>query len=112
MREAFHPVRVAPRSAAELEEIEAALLREGVYRVYGYDFRGYVRSTILKRVRARARDEAVPTISALQEKLLRDPAALRRFVTAVAQHPTRLFRKPSVYRAFRQRVAPLLRERS
>ncbi|HET9298648.1 MAG TPA: CheR family methyltransferase [Candidatus Polarisedimenticolaceae bacterium] len=105
-------MRAATRSAADLEEVEAALLLEGVYRVYGYDFRDYVRSTVLKRIRACAREERVPTVSALQERLLRDPLAVRRFVSAMALHPTGLFRKPAVYKAFRSRVAPLLRERS
>ena len=48
------------------------------------------------------------TISGLQERVLHDPEALARFVLTMSSGYGRLFYDPSFFRAFRQRVAPML----
>jgi chemotaxis protein methyltransferase CheR len=103
--------RLLQRSATDLEEVEVSLLLEGIYRVYGFDFRDYVRSTLRRRIRTCLKDEGLRTVSSLQERLLRDARSLHRFVRTVASNSTSLFWNPASYRAFRSRVVPDLRQR-
>ena len=93
----------------ELEEIEIALLLEGVYRYYGFDFRDYSRASLRRRIWSVARAEGLATISALQDRVLHDRVALERFLLAISVNVTAMFRDPSFYLAFRSRVVPLLR---
>ena len=94
---------------AGLEDVEVALLLEGVYRHYGYDFRDYAYPSIRRRVRQAMTDEAVATVSALQERVLHDPQCLQRLVVALSVNVTSMFRDPAFYKALRERVVPLLR---
>src|SRR4051794_4649263 len=55
------------------------------------------------------RDEGTPTLSALQDKVLHDPDAMERLLVALSISVTAMFRDPSFYRAFREKVVPLLR---
>lgn len=93
----------------ELEEVEISLLLEGLYRVYGFDFREYARSSLKRRILELMRAEKLETISALQNRILHDPACLDRFLLGLAVHATSMFRDPSFYLTFRKKVVPLLR---
>ena len=92
-----------------LEQVEIGLLLEGIYQHYGFDFRGYAISSIRRRLWRRAYSERVETISALQEKVLHDPDAMERLLHDLSINVTSMFRDPTFYVAFRQKVVPLLR---
>ena len=91
------------------EDIEVALLLEGIYRRYGFDFRDYAPATLKRRVLHCLREENLRTISSLQERILRDERALERFVSCLAVNVTEMFRDPEFYRALREEVVPVLR---
>ena len=55
----------------QLEAIEVDLLLTAVAKRYGYDFRGYARPSMIRRIRRALQLEGAPTLSALQERLLR-----------------------------------------
>lgn len=93
----------------ELEAIETQLLLEGVFRCYGFDFRNYAPASIKRRIWNAVHAENLTTISGLQEKVLHDPSCLDRFLLALSVNVTAMFRDPSFYCAFRQKVLPLLR---
>ena len=92
-----------------LEEIEIALLLEGVYRQYGYDFREYSRASVKRGVWRSIQREQLRTISGFQEKVLHDPDCMARFVLALSTNVTAMFRDVDFYLAFREKVVPLLR---
>jgi chemotaxis protein methyltransferase CheR len=48
----------------QTEALEVELLLAGVAKRYGYDFRGYARSSLMRRIRQAVRREEVPTVSA------------------------------------------------
>lgn len=96
-------------SLRKLEALEIHLLLTGVAERYGYDFRGYAPGSLTRRIRSAVAREGVPTISALQERVLRDPVSLGRMVETVSVHTTAMFRDPEFYRVLRQEVVPLLR---
>jgi chemotaxis protein methyltransferase CheR len=98
-----------PPARDDLEEIEFALLLEGVFRKYGFDFRAYAPASLRRRVWRRVYAEGLATISALQNKLLHDPACMERLLLDLSINVTAMFRDPSFYVAFREKVVPLLR---
>jgi chemotaxis protein methyltransferase CheR len=93
----------------QLEEIELQLLLEGIYERYGYDFREYALSSLKRRIAKFMRDERRRTISGLQERVLRNPKVMARFLNTISIDVTAMFRDPQFYRVFRQKVVPLLR---
>jgi chemotaxis protein methyltransferase CheR len=97
----------APRQ--DVESIELGVLLDAVFRRYGFDFREYARASLRRRIWRRVRLEKLTSISALQEKLLRDPACMERLLVDLSINVTAMFRDPSFYRAVRARVVPLLR---
>jgi chemotaxis protein methyltransferase CheR len=100
---------VGAGGGGELERIEIDLLLEGVYRHYGIDFRGYAIASLKRRLARRMREEGVATLSALQDKVLHDPSAMERLMVALSISVTAMFRDPTFYKAFREKVVPLLR---
>jgi chemotaxis protein methyltransferase CheR len=93
----------------ELERIEIALLLEGIYRQYGFDFRSYAYSSIRRRIWKRIQAERLATVSALQERVLHDRAVMERLLLDLSVNVTAMFRDPEFYVAFRREVVPLLR---
>ena len=93
----------------DLEKIEITLLLEAIYRQYGFDFRAYAFASLRRRVWKRIQIEALPTISALQERILHDRAVMERLLLDLSINVTAMFRDPDFYVAFRQHVVPLLR---
>jgi chemotaxis protein methyltransferase CheR len=98
-----------PPARHDLEEIELSLLLEGVYRQYGFDFREYAPASLRRRVWRRIHAEGLTTVSALQDKLLHDPACMERLLLDLSISVTAMFRDPSFYAAFRSKVVPALR---
>ncbi|MDR7079644.1 chemotaxis protein methyltransferase CheR [Neobacillus niacini] len=94
----------------ELQEIEIKLLLEGLYQMYGYDFRSYVRGSIGRRILNRMKAERLPTITALLEKVFHEPGVLERLLNDFSIRMTEMYRDPSFFAAFRNEVVPLLRE--
>jgi chemotaxis protein methyltransferase CheR len=93
----------------DVDEIELSLLLEGVYRRYGFDFREYAPASLRRRVWRRVHAEGLTTLSALQDRLLHDPSCMERLLLDLSINVTAMFRDPSFYVAFRQKVVPLLR---
>ena len=98
-----------PAPGEDVEALELELFLEGVFRRYGYDFRGYARSSLRRRLRGVMRTEAVPTISALQDRVLHDAAAWDRCVQGISVNVSAMFRDPAFFRTFRTIAVPILR---
>ncbi len=95
--------------SSTLERMELELLFEAVYRQYGYDFRSYAVSSLRRRVKKRMEAEQIQTITGLQEKVLHDPPVMERLLRDLSINVTSMFRDPSFFLAFREKVVPLLR---
>jgi chemotaxis protein methyltransferase CheR len=94
---------------SDLERLEIELLLEGVYRHYGFDFRSYAYASIRRRLWKRVEGEGLRTISELQARILHDPDAMERLLLDLSVNVTAMFRDPSFYKEFRERIVPLLR---
>jgi chemotaxis protein methyltransferase CheR len=93
----------------DLERIEIELLLEGIFQRYGFDFRDYAHSSLRRRIWKRIEAERLTTVSALQARVLHDPAALDRMLLDLSVNVTAMFRDPQFYKAFREKVVPMLR---
>jgi chemotaxis protein methyltransferase CheR len=94
---------------AAISVIEVQLLLEAVYLTTRNDFRSHPLPLLRRRILERVRAEGLATISALQERVLHDPEALKRLVAAFAISPSTPFRDPEFFLALRQYVLPALR---
>jgi chemotaxis protein methyltransferase CheR len=93
----------------ELEKLEVRLLTEGVFEHYGFDFRDYSYPSLRRRIWKRVYAEGLATVSALTNRVLHEPPAMERLLLDLSINVTAMFRDPTFYVAFRQKVVPLLR---
>lgn len=102
---------IKPAAAADddLESLELDLFLEGAYRRYGYDFRGYARASLRRRLAAIMRAEKVETLSALQDRVLHDRAVWERCLQGISVNVSAMFRDPTFFLTFREQAVPLLR---
>jgi chemotaxis protein methyltransferase CheR len=91
------------------DALELELLLEGIFRLYGYDFRDYARTSIRRRVGNIMRAEGVQTISALQGRVLHDRDCWERFLAGLSVSVSAMFRDPAFFQAFRSHAVPVLR---
>jgi chemotaxis protein methyltransferase CheR len=97
------------RASDDLERIEVQVLLEAIYQHYGFDFRGYALGSLKRRLWRRAYAEKVETMSALQDRVLHDPAVMERLLLDLSINVTSMFRDPTFFGALREKVVPLLR---
>jgi chemotaxis protein methyltransferase CheR len=110
-KRATPPAGVSPTYAGvpPLERLEMELLLEAIYRHYGYDFRSYAPSSLRRRLKKRLEAESLPTFSALQDRVLHDPAAMEGLLRDMSVNVTGMFRDPSFFLAVREKIVPILR---
>lgn len=104
------PQAQAMRGAEALEVIEMPLLLQAIFQRYGYDFRDYAPASLKRRIQHAMALCAAPTMSAFQDRLLREPASMAAFLDVVSVDVTTMFRDPGFYRVLRERVLPPLRQ--
>jgi chemotaxis protein methyltransferase CheR len=93
----------------ELEQLELELLLEAIHQRYGYDFRGYARASLRRRLWRRADLEGLRSLSGLQERVLHEPQVMQRLLGDLSVNVTAMFRDPGFHAAVRERVLPALR---
>lgn len=88
------------------EEVE--ILINDVLDQYGYDFTGYSRASLKRRlVRIYALDKHV-SFAEYRYKVVNDPIYFKRFVEQITVNVTEMFRDPGFYKALRNKVLPNL----
>ncbi|MDR7073418.1 CheR family methyltransferase [Fictibacillus barbaricus] len=92
------------------DNIEIDLLLEGLYRMSGFDFRQYMRSSIVRRIQNRMKLENIETISRVLERIIHEPEFLTKILNDLSINVTEMFRNPEFFKAFRERVVPQLRD--
>lgn len=110
----FHKEEIAAYLAAGLlqdegEPGEALISRflEAVFVRYGYDFRGYQRSTVHRRL-ARLISERPGGFFPLLRDTLTDNEAFERFFLELSINVTEFFRNPELFAVLREKVLPYL----
>jgi chemotaxis protein methyltransferase CheR len=93
----------------EIEQIGLDLLVEAIHRRYGYDFRGYARASLKRRVEHFMAKTGVPSIAALIPVVLEDEAEFEALLFTISITTTEMFRDPWFFQALREKVLPFLR---
>lgn len=89
--------------------LEIELLLDALYRAHEYDFRGYARPSLTRRL-AQAREHfGCRSYSQLQDLLLHEPTALPTLLGYLTVQVSEMFRDPGYFRALRQEVVPHLK---
>lgn len=96
-------------TALATEELETDLLLEALLQRYGYDFRSYDRPALKRKLHAAMQGHALATISALQDRVLHDPAIGAALLRALSVQPSSLFDDPPAARQLRIVLAACLR---
>jgi chemotaxis protein methyltransferase CheR len=89
-------------------EIELRLLMEAIYLKYSYDFRDYTGASQKRRVLHALGQLGLPSISALQERVLRDAAVFAQLLQYLTIPVSEMFRDPAYFLALRRQVVPVL----
>ncbi|MBB3180771.1 chemotaxis protein methyltransferase CheR [Variovorax sp. Sphag1AA] len=89
-------------------DIELRLLMEAIFLKYSYDFRNYTGASQKRRVLYALDQLDLPSISALQDKVLREPATFARLLQFLTIPVSEMFRDPHYFLALRRQVAPHL----
>ncbi|MDE1992186.1 MAG: protein-glutamate O-methyltransferase CheR, partial [Rhizobiaceae bacterium] len=89
MTESFVPEKI--------EDIEIRLLLEALYHRYHYDFRNYAFASIKRRLKQAREQLGFTTFSAMQEKMLHDPAMLPRLLGYLTVQVSEMFRDPTYF---------------
>lgn len=96
-------------ASAPHEEIELDLLLEAIWRHYHYDFRGYSRGSLHRRMTRAQQHFGCESLSHLQHRILREPAAFNDLMSFLTIQVSEMFRDPAYFRALREKVIPHLR---
>ena len=91
-----------------IEDIEADLLLAALHQRYGYDFSGYARASLLRRLRQMVDYFGVDCISRLTPTLLHDERVAQAIVNYISVPVSEFFRDPEVWKYLREAIAPQL----
>lgn len=87
-------------------ELEQLLLDISVH--HGYDFTGYSRASLTRRVEGFYIKEKFKSFRDLKAKLLQNSPYFIHFVEEVTVNVTEMFRDPNFYRSLREKILPVL----
>lgn len=93
-----------------VENMEIDLLLEAIYRLSGFDFRKYMRSSIIRRIQNRMRMERLPSVTRMLEKVVHEKGFLEKVLNDFSINVTEMFRDPTFFKAFRDQVVPELKK--
>lgn len=93
----------------ELSDLEIKLLMEGIYHVYGYDFREYSEASLRRRLTQWLSGSGFATFSLAQSELLRDRALFDSLLRGITVNVSEMFRDPAFFKAVREHVVPYLK---
>ncbi len=92
-----------------IDAIELDLLLEAIHRRYHYDFRAYSRASLRRRADIARQTLGCATLSALQERILREPNLLPVLIDCMTVQVSEMFRDPAYFRAIREQIVPHLK---
>ncbi|MFG1461818.1 CheR family methyltransferase [Xanthobacter sp. DSM 24535] len=97
-----------PEPPAELEAIEVDLFVEAMRRRHGYDFSGYGKASLTRRIRNLVTTFGTGTISRLTDAILHEPARLPQVISGLSVPVSEFFRDAASFGRLRTEVFPAL----
>ncbi|NTV13590.1 MAG: protein-glutamate O-methyltransferase CheR [Desulfobulbaceae bacterium] len=93
----------------DIEDIEIRLLVEGIFQVYGYDFREYGEASLKRRLTQWLQKSGCANFSAVQAVVLHDRAAFSSLLEGITVNVSEMFRDPQFFKDLREKVVPHLK---
>ena len=93
----------------EIESLEIKLLLDAIFLRYGYDFRGYAKSSMRRRIIQFMQASGAASISEMIPCVIHDPAYFEKMAMEFSITVTEMFRDPSTFLSLRQNVLPFLK---
>ena len=90
------------------EKAEAERLITSIAKVYGYDFSGYSRASLYRRIDRFLVIKHLHTIDELEDKLLASSELFEHFLQEMTVNVTEMFRDPTFFWTLRKKVLPIL----
>lgn len=94
--------------AQALETLELDLFVTALNRRYGYDFSGYSRASLTRRVRNLVTRFGAGSVTGLIERVLHQPDRLTEVISGLSVPVSEFFRDPHTFRALKEKVFPIL----
>ncbi len=95
-------------SLIELENTELRYFLKGIEKRYGYDFMGYSKSSLKRRIQRYLVQTQTKTLNELLPVLLKSDTAFVDFLQNVTVNITEMFRDPWFYKSLREKILPSL----
>jgi chemotaxis protein methyltransferase CheR len=92
----------------DVEDIEIQLFVRAMQLRHGYDFSEYAPASLKRRVQQLVRTHDTGTISELNRRVLHEAGFMARVIEGLSVPVSEMFRDPSVFRALRDKVFPVL----
>ena len=93
----------------DVENLEIDLLLEGIRDCYGYDFRGYARASLKRRLIHRMQQMSLNHLSEMIPRILYNRELLGQLLKDMSITVTEMFRDPPFFRAVRETIVPVLK---
>lgn len=93
----------------DIEDLEVGLVLEAIFRRYGYDFRGYAREVMRRRLVMAQLKARASSLGELQHRLLVDEEVFQSVLAQLTVRVSDIFRDPDFWGALRLKVIPALR---
>lgn len=91
------------------DEAELDALLAVIYEHYHYDFRGYARASLRRRVTAAMGRLGAESVTEVKRRISDDPRAFAELLPWFTVQLSDLFRDPAYFRFFREQIVPVLR---
>jgi len=95
-------------SNIKINDEELDLLLDDMLRVYGYDFTGYSRASLRRRIQRVIINDKVPSFAELRYKVNHDSHYFSHSVEEISVNVTEMLRDPGFYRVIIEKVIPVL----
>ncbi|PVY41369.1 CheR family methyltransferase [Pontibacter virosus] len=92
----------------ELFELEVEALIREIHTAYGYDFSGYARASVYRRIKRFLGQKHLQSIEDLRKFLFTDSFFFENFLQEITVNVTEMFRDPTFYKSLRENVLPIL----
>lgn len=89
-------------------EDEVEVLISEIYSRFGYDFKGYARASVKRRIHRYLSNKNLRDITELKEDIFKDNYRFELFVQEITVNVTEMFRDPSFFLSLRKNVFPIL----
>ncbi|MCP2044852.1 protein-glutamate O-methyltransferase CheR [Pontibacter sp. HSC-36F09] len=92
----------------DLFELEVEALIKEIHTAYGYDFSGYARASVYRRIKRFLGQKHLQSIGDLRKFLFTDSFFFENFLQEITVNVTEMFRDPTFYKSLRENVLPIL----